>query len=86
MQRAGVQGAVCMQVRWQRNVCAWMHAGERAVQGVRMDAVDEQCRSDGSTIATSVGRRRREVLTRRQAVRGQAPAQTHRPSTHRTST
>ena len=33
-------------VREHHNVCAWMHAGERASQCVRMDAVDEQCRSD----------------------------------------
>ena len=25
-------------------MCAWMHAGERATQCLRMDAVDDQCR------------------------------------------
>ena len=44
MQRARVHGAVCMQVGQQCNVCAWMHAGERATQCLRMDAVDDQCR------------------------------------------
>ena len=41
-----VQRVVCMQVIEHHNVCAWMHAGERASQCVRMDAVDEQCQSD----------------------------------------
>ena len=39
----GKQGAGT-KVREQHNVCAWMYAGKRAAQCVRMYAVDEQCR------------------------------------------